>query len=66
MIARTFLLFFTFSFILSIDVTAQDTLRISYDEFISRVMNSSGQVKYMRENIDLAENRVEQAKAHPA
>lgn len=26
-------------------------------------MNSSGQVKYMRENIDLAENRVEQAKA---
>lgn len=63
MIARSFL-FITFLLaFVSAEVYAQDTLRISYDDFVSRIMESSGQVKYARENIELAENQVDQAKA---
>ncbi|MEX0720784.1 MAG: TolC family protein [Balneolaceae bacterium] len=42
---------------------AQDTLRISYDEFMSRALQNSGQINLQRQEVDLAENQIEQAKA---
>lgn len=42
---------------------SQDTLRISYDRFIEQALNNSGVVKYQKQEVDLAENRVDLAKA---
>lgn len=42
---------------------AQDTLRISYDDFMSRALQNSGQVKLQEQDVDLAKNQIEQAKA---
>ncbi|TVQ64665.1 MAG: TolC family protein [Balneolaceae bacterium] len=43
--------------------TAQDTLRIDLSEFIERGLELSGQVAYERTAIDLADNRVNVARA---
>ena len=51
-----------FAFLVSINLSAQDTLRISYYDFIDKALQNSGQVKYIENKIDMAENRVEQAK----
>lgn len=47
----------------STSTQAQDTLRIGLQEFISLALENSGQVKYDRTEVDLANNRVDAAKA---
>lgn len=42
---------------------AQDTLAIDYRTFINMAMDNSGQVKFERQNVELAENQVDQTKA---
>lgn len=42
---------------------AQDTLSIDFDVFLSKALNNSGKIDYERQNIELAENRIDQAKA---
>src|SRR5690554_1204182 len=41
---------------------AQDTLRVSFDEFILKATENSGQIKYEQTKIKLADNRLEHAK----
>ena len=43
-------------------IFAQDTLRISLQDFIERGLDRSGQVDYLSNAVDLAENRTQQAK----
>lgn len=53
---------FILALIVSISsISAQDTLEISLQDFIDLGVRNSGQVKYEKTNIDLAENRVELA-----
>ncbi|MFH5831087.1 TolC family protein [Halalkalibaculum sp. DA3122] len=42
---------------------AQDTLQISLGDFIEQGLEHSGQVDYERQNVDLAENRINQARS---
>ncbi|MEX2364678.1 MAG: TolC family protein, partial [Balneolaceae bacterium] len=42
---------------------AQDTLRLSYDDFMGRALQNSGQVKFQKQDVNLAENRVDMAKS---
>lgn len=42
---------------------AQDTLSISLQEFIDKGLEQSGQADYLSNTVDLAENRVDQAKS---
>ncbi len=44
-------------------LTAQDTLRVSLQEFIERGTERSGQVEYDQGAVELAENRIGQARA---
>lgn len=41
---------------------AQDTLRISFDEFLEKATDNSGQIEYEQSKIKLADNRLDQAK----
>ncbi len=41
----------------------QDTLSIDFNTFLNKALANSGQVKYQQQDVELAENRVEQAKA---
>jgi outer membrane protein TolC len=41
---------------------AQDTLKVNLVEFIDRAINNSGEVSYQSHEIDLAQNRVQQAR----
>jgi outer membrane protein TolC len=59
-ISYLLLLLFAFS---SADIQAQDTLRIDFQTFLSKALNNSGQIDYQRQEVDLAENRLDQAKA---
>lgn len=45
------------------ETLAQDTLRIDFQTFLSKAINNSGQIDYERQEIELAENRLDQAKA---
>ncbi|WP_142452566.1 TolC family protein [Gracilimonas mengyeensis] len=63
MTART-LSFFLLTFsLLSMPVVAQDTLQISFDAFLSKAKQSSGQLKLQKQDVELAENRVDLAQA---
>ncbi|SHE40252.1 Outer membrane protein TolC [Fodinibius roseus] len=42
---------------------AQDTVRVSLQEFIDRGMKNAGQLKYERQKVNIAENQVSQANA---
>jgi len=42
---------------------AQDTLQISLSEFIQKGINNSGEVHFRKQDVNLAENRVNQAKS---
>ncbi|MDR9415080.1 MAG: TolC family protein [Gracilimonas sp.] len=59
---RTFIVAVCISF-LPFSGVAQDTLNIDLSTFIQQAVQNSGQVKYERQNVALAENRIEQAKA---
>ena len=58
---KTFSVFILFIFLASV-AKAQDTLEISLQDFIEQGISNSGQIKYERTNIDLAENRASLAK----
>lgn len=45
------------------EIQAQDTLRIDFQTFLSKALNNSGQIDYERQEVELAENRLDQAKA---
>lgn len=64
---RTPLLLITISYLLTLIVppvaSAQDTLQISLGEFIEKGLDNSGQVDYERQNVNLAENKINQARA---
>lgn len=63
---KSFLITFLASLILSglfiHNSAAQDTLSISLQEFIQKGLEQSGQADYLSNAVDLAENRVDQAK----
>jgi outer membrane protein len=59
---KIFLIFIFFIIVSAGSSFAQDTLEISLQDFIDIGLNNSGQVKYEKTNIDLAENRVDLAK----
>ena len=44
------------------NLLAQDTLKVDLTEFIDRALNNSGEVSYQSHEIDLAQNRVQQAR----
>ena len=60
-------LFLCLTFVLStmaaIPGKAQDTLQITLGEFITRGLNNSGQVDYNRQDVHLAENNIDKARA---
>ncbi len=43
-------------------VLAQDTLKISFEEFVDKAIANSGQIDYEKSKVNLANNRVQQAK----
>src|SRR5699024_1549337 len=55
------LLLFLFS--LSSGIYAQDTVRVSLQEFIDRGFENAGQLKFERQKVHLAENQVDQVNA---
>ncbi|MTI89641.1 MAG: TolC family protein [Balneolaceae bacterium] len=63
MIAR--ILYFVFLLVLMSNTSlfAQDTLRISYSDFVEQALNNSGQLDYEQQNVKLAKNRVDMAKS---
>src|SRR5690554_461674 len=56
----SFLLIGLFS---TINLSAQDTLKISYQDFVEKALQNSGQIKHEKQNVALAENRIDQAKS---
>ena len=63
MTARISFLFILFVTTLPVPTQAQDTLRIDFQTFLSKALNNSGQVDYAKQDVELAENTVDQAKA---
>lgn len=59
---KTFSIFIFFILVSAQVVSAQDTLEISLRNFIDLGISNSGQIKYDKTNVDLAENRVSSAK----
>ncbi|REL33308.1 TolC family protein [Rhodohalobacter sp. SW132] len=59
-LATLFSIFFLLSTITH--AVAQDTVRVSLPEFIERGLDRSGQTDYLYNEVDLANNRVEQAR----
>ncbi len=59
---KTFSIFIFFILVSAQVVSAQDTLEISLRNFIDLGISNSGQIKYNKTNVDLAENRVSSAK----
>lgn len=53
-----------FLLVLPYSSSAQDTLRIGFEEFLARALENAGQLKLEKSNVSLAENRVEIAKAN--
>lgn len=62
MIVRLFILFLFAILIGTPTSYAQDTLRISFDQFLERALQNSGQIKLATTKVDLAENRTQLAK----
>ncbi len=52
-----------FVFTQALYVSAQDTLQITLTEFIERGLENSGQVDYERQQVNLAENQIDKARA---
>src|SRR5690625_3298277 len=52
-----------FLFSLSSGIYAQDTVRVSLQEFIDRGIENAGQLKFERQKVHLAENQVAQVNA---
>lgn len=63
MTARTYFSTILILFAFSGLSKAQDTLSIDFDSFMNKALTKSGQIKYEKQNVDLAENKVDQAKA---
>ncbi|MEP2445991.1 MAG: TolC family protein [Balneola sp.] len=59
---KIFSIFIFFILVSAQVVCAQDTLEISLRDFIDIGISNSGQIKYDKTNVDLAENRVSSAK----
>lgn len=59
-ISYLLIIFFALS---AAEIQAQDTLRIDFQTFLSKALNNSGQIDYERQEVELAENRLDQAKA---
>ncbi len=59
---KIFSIFFFFILVSVQAVYAQDTLEISLRDFIDLGLSNSGQIKYDKTSVDLAENRVSSAK----
>lgn len=59
---KIFSIFIFFILVSAQVVCAQDTLEISLRDFIDLGLSNSGQIKYDKTNVDLAENRVSSAK----
>lgn len=58
------LLFLAGLFVLcSSPALAQDTLKISFEQFLTKAINNSGLLKHEAQNVALAENRIAQARA---
>ncbi|MEX0844452.1 MAG: TolC family protein [Balneolaceae bacterium] len=47
----------------STNALAQDTLSIDFETFLNKALDKSGQINYEQQNVDLAENQIELAKA---
>lgn len=60
---RFFFLLSCIFLLFCISVNAQDTLKINLTEFLERGLEKSGQISYQEGAIDLAKNRVVQAKS---
>lgn len=63
MTARIYLLTFALILLNANTSFAQDTLAIDYQTFVNKAMEKSGQVKYERQNVRLAKNKIDQAQA---
>lgn len=63
MTVRTFTSFLLLTLFCSTSALAQDTLSIDLNTFLQKAKQNSGQIKYERQNVALAENRIDQAKA---
>lgn len=63
MTARTFLITIVLTFLTLNPSVAQDTLTIDFQTFLSKALETSGQVKYERQNVRLAQNQIDQAQA---
>ena len=63
MTARISYLLIIFFALSAAEIQAQDTLRIDFQTFLSKALNNSGQIDYERQEVELAENRLDQAKA---
>lgn len=63
MTARIFFITVSILFLLNTALYAQDTLSIDFNTFLAKALDNSGQVDYQRQDVELAENRVDQAKA---
>ena len=59
---KIFTVFIFFIIVSAGSISAQDTLEISLQDFIDLGIENSGQIKYEKTNVDLAENRVDLAK----
>ncbi|MEQ8523061.1 TolC family protein [Gracilimonas sp.] len=42
---------------------AQDTLQVDFNTFLNKALNNSGQIKYQRQEVEIAENQIKQAQA---
>lgn len=60
---KTFLALLIWSGLFIHNAVAQDTLSVSLQEFIDKGLEQSGQADYLSNTVDLAENRVDQAKS---
>lgn len=52
-----------FLIFLPLTVSAQDTVQVSLQEFIERGIANSGQIEYEKQNVELAENQINQARS---
>ncbi|MDR9417415.1 TolC family protein [Gracilimonas sp.] len=63
MTARSLYIFLALIFSVNISAFAQDTLKIDVNTFMEVAKDNSGQMDYNQQNVELAENRIELAKA---
>jgi len=60
---KVILTLFVFAFALPTFSVAQDTVRVSLQEFIDRGLEKSGQISYEKQKVELADNRIDQAQS---